>query len=265
MYQSYSFLFFASCLSAQSDYNSSITPTCPGNQPTAGSSCPTAGLKCGYGKSCCCGKCSSRYQAECSNSNEWIVNELPEDCSACAFSTRPPFSAVMSSSMGAKCDEMKNTYMAFVRTRTGLGCGDGPSKLGDTGACDNALLGASKSCVAKGAGQLLCMMETASKLQECGEKDPTVPFGTSRDTLCGSLSKVETGLQHSLKVHCTPTEAELGSGSCGWWGWLECFGAVTLAAAACAVATAGAGIIPCAGIAVAAVGCKDCVCSILHC
>jgi len=89
-------------------------------------------------------------------------------------------------------------------------------------------------------------METASKLQECGEKDPTVPFGTSRDTLCGSLSKVETGLQHSLKVHCTPTEAELGSGSCGWWGWLECFGAVTLAAAACAVATAGAGIIPCA-------------------
>merc|ERR1712096_449916 len=212
MYQAYSFLFFASCLSAQSDYNSSITPTCPGNQPTAGSSCPTAGLKCGYGKSCCCGKCSSRYQAECSNLNEWIVSELPEDCSACAFSTRPPFSVVMSSSMGAKCDEMKNTYMAFVRTRTGLGCGDGPSKLGDTGACDNALLGASKSCVAKGTGQLLCMMETA--------------------------------LQHSLKVHCTPTEAELGSSSCGWWSWLGCFGAVTLAAASCGVATAGAGIIP---------------------
>merc|ERR1712096_463397 len=152
MYQAYSFLFFASCLSAQSDYNSSITPTCPGNQPTAGSSCPTAGLKCGYGKSCCCGKCSSRYQAECSNSNEWIVSELPEDCSACAFST-----------------------------------------------------------------------------------------------------------------HCTPTEAELGSSSCGWWSWLGCFGAVTLAAASCGVATAGAGIIPCASIAVAAVGCMDCVCSILHC
>ena len=120
---------------------------------------------------------------------------------------------------------------------------------GATGACDNALLGAPKSCARKGdKPDLQCLMDTVQKLhEECGEKDPSVPFGTSSGTLCGSLFKMETELQQSLPVQCTPMEAEMRDMNlmdkcqkrCGALFWLQKL-ACLIPGPACVLAVAAA-------------------------